>query len=112
MITRVRDTGYPLSRAGQFEYDVDLTSGTTFQVKAGSVSKSGVRTDVAAGSVALGDGINWVYVDISGTPALAAAASHPGQREVILLYIVTVSGSIIQQVDDVRNWLTSSTIVV
>jgi hypothetical protein len=112
MITRVHESVLPLEISGNLENDPATTTGLTWGYKAGSVAKSGVRTAITAGTVALGAGTNYVYVDISGTPTVTVSQSLPSQRNTIFLYVVGTSGADIVSIEDVRGWLTSSTIVV
>ncbi len=109
MVTKVGNTVAPQEFVEWFNQDTDTTTGLTFGYKAGSVmSAAGVITNISAGTVALtDDAINIVYVDFSGTPAIAAAVStsKPTQATSMFLFIVTTASGSISEVLSLRNWL-------
>ena len=112
MVTRVQRSVLPTAIEGNFAQDHTTTTGLTFGYQLGSAAVDGVRTDIIAGTVACMNGTNWIYIDLSSTPVVSVATSAPSQRETVFLFIVTCNTQDIVDVQDVRNWLTSTTIVV
>lgn len=84
----------------QFKIDSDNTTGLTFAVDAGQRGGSST-VDIAADSVTLVDNsVNFVYIDVSNTLAVAAALPTDTAST---LYRVTASGGAITLIEDLRT---------
>lgn len=104
MTTKVQASVTPVAIAGAFEHDPSTTTASLFGFKAGAVNILGVRTAIAAGTVAVGGGVTYIYIDYSSTPVMASATSPPNRTTSIWLY----RWNSVDDIDDLRSWMTSS----
>lgn len=110
MVQKVGDRVGPIDFSDPFANNPVTTSGLTWGYVGGEILKEGTLTVISNGTLALSDGsTNIVYIDYSGTPALATTtiSTKPAQGSSVFLWIITTSaGQIIDSID-LRNWTTS-----